>query len=130
MRKILVIDSSFDNRENFAEMLELSQYDVLTSPDYITGLRQAVDFKPDVILCDSNGLNGCPCVNLQIIKSNPSASHIPLVITSTNCSSNYKMKCLERGADSFLLKPFSMDKMVAHINEILASCKSFQMGAA
>ena len=129
--KILVIDSSLENRENFAEMLELYQCDVLTSSDYLNGIREAINFKPDVIICDSNGLNECPNISsINFIKSNPTVSHVPLIITSTNSSAAYRMKCLERGAIDFLLKPFSMDAMVEHISEIVASYRACQMGAA
>jgi DNA-binding response OmpR family regulator len=129
--KILVIESSFEIRENFAEMLELYQCDVLTSSDCISGLKEAIDFRPDVIICDSNGLNGCPYISsLSFIKSNPSTSHIPLIITSTNDTVHYKMKCLERGAESFLLKPFSMDVLIAGVYEIIASSRGYQIGAA
>ena len=50
--KILLIEDDMTVRENTAEILELSDYQVQTASDGIKGVEEAKNFKPDIIVCD------------------------------------------------------------------------------
>lgn len=52
MKTILVIEDNNEVRENIAEILELSNYRVLTAPEGKTGVETALKEKPDLIVCD------------------------------------------------------------------------------
>ena len=52
MKTVLLIEDNDDIRENMAEILELSNYKVVTAPDGKKGIEQAVSQKPDIIVCD------------------------------------------------------------------------------
>ena len=52
MKKVLLIEDDTVLRENTAELLELSDYEVLTAANGKIGLDRAKETKPDIIICD------------------------------------------------------------------------------
>jgi len=52
MKKILVIEDNQMVRENLAEVLELSNYEVVTAENGKIGVEKAQSENPDLILCD------------------------------------------------------------------------------
>ena len=52
MKKILIIEDNEEVRENTAEILELSDYQVLTAANGKEGVAIALNEKPDLIVCD------------------------------------------------------------------------------
>src|SRR5689334_19087096 len=60
---------------------------------------------PDIILSDLNmpGKNGYDIITE--IKSNPSYTHIPVIVTSTSSTKTIIEKCLHMGAADYVIKP-------------------------
>ena len=52
MKKVLVIEDQGEVRENICEILELTGYDVRDAPNGKIGCSEAVQWQPDLILCD------------------------------------------------------------------------------
>ena len=52
MKKILLIEDNDDIRNNTAELLELSSYKVITAENGKVGVEKALEFLPDLIICD------------------------------------------------------------------------------
>ena len=52
MRKILLIEDDVVLRENTSELLELSNYEVVTAPNGKIGVEIAKKTLPDIIVCD------------------------------------------------------------------------------
>ena len=52
MKTILLIEDNEEIRENMGEILELSNYKVLTAADGKEGVALAIQNKPDLIVCD------------------------------------------------------------------------------
>jgi CRP/FNR family cyclic AMP-dependent transcriptional regulator len=52
MKKNLIIEDNFEIRENFAEILELEGYEVITASNGKVGAEKAFTEKPDLIFCD------------------------------------------------------------------------------
>lgn len=52
MKKVLLIEDNTEIRENMSEILELSGYRVTTAADGMQGVNEAINIKPDVIVCD------------------------------------------------------------------------------
>jgi len=51
-KKILVIEDNPEVRENIAEILELSNYEVHTAENGKEGVETALQTTPDLIICD------------------------------------------------------------------------------
>jgi CheY-like chemotaxis protein len=52
MKKIRVIEDNKEVRENIAEILELSDFEVLQAGDGKAGVAMALKESPDLIICD------------------------------------------------------------------------------
>jgi len=52
MKKILLIEDNEDICNNTAEILELSNYTVITAENGKTGVEKAILEQPDLIICD------------------------------------------------------------------------------
>lgn len=104
--KIVIIEDSEDIRENTAELLELSGYDVITASDGLEGVRLIKSQLPDLIICDimMPHLDGFGV--LQVLSQSPELSKIPFIFLTAKTDRSDLRKGMELGADDFLTKPF------------------------
>jgi CRP/FNR family transcriptional regulator, cyclic AMP receptor protein len=79
MRTILLIEDNQDIRENMAEILEMSNYKVLTAPDGKEGVALAIEHKPDLVVCDimMPVLDGYGVIHM--LQKNDDTSNIPFI---------------------------------------------------
>lgn len=106
MKKILLIEDNLEVRENTAEILELSGYDVVTAENGKIGVRLAKQETPDLVICDimMPELDGYGV--LRILNQNPETATIPFVFLTAKAEKSDFRKGMNLGADDYLTKPF------------------------
>lgn len=106
MKKILVIEDNLEVRENLAEILELSGYEVFTAENGKVGVQAARSNKPDLILCDvmMPELDGFGV--LRILDQTPLTADIPFVFLTAKAEKDDFRKGMNLGADDYITKPF------------------------
>jgi len=106
MKKILLIEDNNDVRENTAEILSLSNYNVLTAKNGKEGVEFALKDKPDLIICDimMPVLDGYGV--LHLLSKNTETSTIPFIFLTAKAERSELRKGMEMGADDYLTKPF------------------------
>ncbi len=106
MSKILVIEDNAEVRENLAEILELSDYDVVTAENGKAGVEKALIEKPDLILCDvmMPELDGFGV--LRILEKRAATSQIPFIFLTAKAEKTDFRKGMNLGADDYITKPF------------------------
>jgi len=106
MKKILLIEDNKDMRENTAEILELSNYSVMTAKNGKEGLELATKEKPDLIICDimMPVLDGYGV--LHMLSKKPDTAGIPLIFLTAKAERSDFRKGMEMGADDYVTKPF------------------------
>lgn len=106
MKTILVIEDNNDVRENIAEILELSQFNVLTAENGKIGVRIAQEQQPDLIICDvmMPELDGFGV--LHILSQNAATAKIPFIFLTAKADRTDFRKGMSLGADDYLTKPF------------------------
>lgn len=106
MKTILLIEDTPEMRENTAEILELSNYKVLTAENGKVGVEMAKEHKPDLIICDvmMPELDGFGV--LHILSKEPTTSSIPFVFLTAKAEKSDFRKGMNLGADDYLTKPF------------------------
>ncbi len=74
---------------------------------------------PHVIIADIEMpiMNGYEFIDQ--VRSSGFLNHIPMIMLSGNDSSDNRIRCLEAGADDYLIKPFNPRELAARINGIL-----------
>ncbi len=105
-QKILVIEDTDDVRENIAELLMLSDYEVETAVNGREGVKKAQTNIPDLIICDimMPELDGYGV--LRILSRNAATLSIPFIFLTAKAEKTDFRKGLRLGADDYLTKPF------------------------
>src|SRR6266516_2514934 len=120
MPKILVIDDEEAFRTSLMAILEHQGFEVLQAASGATGVQLARAHLPDVILCDVNMTGVGGNLTLYALRRDPQIASIPFVLMSGYMSSGETPPGIERGADGFLSKPFSIEKLLTTIHGCLS----------
>jgi len=120
MRKVLLIEDDSVLRENTAELLELSNYEVITASNGKKGVMAAKAYLPNVIVCDimMPELDGYGV--LKQLGKNEATMHIPFIFLSAKTEKEDVRKGMNLGADDYLTKPFEEIDLINAIESRLA----------
>src|SRR5947199_5172460 len=117
MSRILIIEDELPMRTALKDCLESEGYRILTAADGESGLRRAIDEKPDLILLDimMPRLDGfAVCAELRRL-SNP----VPILMLTAKGQVEDRVHGLDAGADDYLVKPFSTEELLARVRALL-----------
>lgn len=111
MKRILVVDDEDGIRQLLRDALELEGYSVDTAESGIKAV-ELLKNSPDLILLDINlpdmdGLRIC-----QAIRGYVSA---PILFLTARTGEQDRIRGLKAGGDDYILKPFSMEELLARI---------------
>lgn len=106
MKKILLVEDNVEMRENTAEILELSNYEVITAANGKEGVEAAKKEYPDLIICDimMPELDGYGV--LRVLSKLPNTANIPFIFLTAKTEKEDFRKGMRMGADDYLTKPF------------------------
>lgn len=119
MRTILVIEDNEDIRENVAEILGLSGYNVLQAPNGKEGVDMAQKNLPDLIICDimMPGVDGYGV--LHILHKEAATQNIPFIFLTSKSERSDFRAAMEMGADDYITKPFAGNELLNAIESRL-----------
>ncbi|RIB01091.1 hypothetical protein C2G38_2256356 [Gigaspora rosea] len=113
--QILLVDDNNDMRDFLADLLK--EFDVFRACDGQDAIRVLKKLKklPDLILSDvmMPNINGYEL--LDLLRSNVKTQLIPVILLSARASENSKVEGLDKGADDYLVKPFSAQELLTRI---------------
>ena len=120
IEKVLLIEDDAVLRENTAELLELSEYEVLKAANGKIGVDMAIIHIPDIIVCDimMPELDGYSV--LEILSKNKITKYIPFIFLSAKTEPQEVRKGMNLGADDYITKPFSEDDLISAIESRIA----------
>ncbi|MEO1437884.1 MAG: response regulator [Bacteroidota bacterium] len=120
MKKILLIEDNPDVRENTAEILDLSGYEVMTAENGREGVKIALQHLPDLIICDIM----MPVMDgygvLKILSKNTKTTGIPFIFLTAKAEKSDFRKGMSLGADDYITKPFDDTELIDAIETRLA----------
>src|ERR1041384_1063686 len=117
MSRILIIEDEAPMRTALADLLASENYRVLTAADGESGLKRALEEKPDLILLDimMPRLDGyAVCAELRRLE-NP----VPVLMLTAKGQVEDRVTGLDAGADDYLVKPFSTEELLARVRALL-----------
>jgi two-component system KDP operon response regulator KdpE len=114
--RILVVDDDPGILRAVRRSLEGQGYDVATADCGREAIEAASHFRPEIILLDLvlpdvSGIEVCVAVRTE--------SDVPIIVLSAVGDDVQKVEALDRGADDYLTKPFSMEELLARIRVAL-----------
>src|ERR1700743_1971256 len=114
-------------------VIEDDQYMQLILNEYLNKLYSVENFNsaidgltylqngnlPDLIISDLNtpGINGFELITQ--LKASSFFNHVPIIIVSGEDSSDKRIKCLNLGADDYIVKPFNPAELEARVRVVL-----------
>lgn len=109
---ILIIDDNRDIREMVGELLR-ADYNIITAVNGADGVKKAVKYVPDLVICDvmMPVLDGLECC--RRLKAEQVTSHIPVLMLTACSMDEQRVQGYDNGADGYLSKPFSADVLKA-----------------
>ena len=119
MRRILLIEDNDEIRENTAEILELANYKVDTAANGKIGVEKALEWVPDLIICDimMPVLDGYGV--LHLLHKNETLKNVPFIFLTAKSERGDFRKGMEMGADDYITKPFSDIELLTAIESRL-----------
>lgn len=117
MKTVLLIEDNLDVRETTMEILELAGFKVVAANNGKEGIIEAVNSKPDIILCDilMPELNGYEVI--KQLKNNPETASIPFIYVTASGEKNEVKLAMAMGANGYIRKPFESSELVSAINQ-------------
>lgn len=115
---VLVIDDNQDIRDYVRSVLQ-DEYNIIEAANGQEGIRMAMKYVPDVIICDvmMPVMDGMECC--RRLKSELQTSHIPVMMLTAYAVDEQKIKGYECGADSYISKPFSARLLTVRLRNLI-----------
>lgn len=111
---ILVADDNADMRQYLVRLLA-ERYEVQSVPDGQAALDAIRVRQPELVLTDvmMPHLDGFGL--LRELRSDPSTRTIPIIVLSARAGEESRVEGMEKGADDYLIKPFSARELLARV---------------
>ena len=116
MKKILVIDDAEFILESTSTLLTFEGYEVVTAEDGVQGVEAAFKHHPDLILCDINMPNKDGYEVVEDIRQSEELNTVPFIFLTAFTEKQNMRQGMEKGADDFLVKPYTREELLAAIN--------------
>lgn len=109
---ILVVDDEDQIRKMLSIFLSTSDYNIEESKSGQQALRMSTSVKPDLIVLDL----GLPDMDgKELIGQIRQWSQVPIIVLSARSMDEEVVAALDKGADDYVIKPFSADVLMARI---------------
>ncbi|TPR48541.1 DNA-binding response regulator [Apilactobacillus micheneri] len=124
MNKVFIIEDDKDILNLLNINLYKWKYEINIVKHWDNLLEDIMDFHADIILCDIN----LPVKNgFYWIKELRKYTKIPIIVISVDSINNNVMHAVELGADDYIMKPFSINVLVAKIKALLKRDNALKM---
>ena len=95
--------------------LKMNDYRFITAVRGNEAIMLSASHKPDIIILDL----GLPDIDgVEVIEHIRTWSDVPIIIVSARSEERDKITALDKGADDYLTKPFSVDELLARLRVI------------
>ncbi|MFH1826664.1 MAG: response regulator [bacterium] len=119
MKKILIIEDTQEFSLMIQLHLEKAGYETELAFDGETGLKKALELKPDLIILDLklpvlDGFKVC-----ERLKASPEHKNIPIIMLTVRDSKFEKETGLALGASAYMTKPYDPKELIRTIKELV-----------
>ena len=119
MTKILVVDDSNSIRDMLSFTLKSAGFTTVEAEDGLDGLSKAKLGGFDLVISDVNMPNMDGIQFCTALRQLPAFKFTPILMLTTESSTDMKMKGKAAGATGWLVKPFNPDKLLATIKRVV-----------
>jgi two-component system KDP operon response regulator KdpE len=109
---ILVVDDDPSIRQTLSRELSLAGYDTVAAADGLEGKALFEERRPDLVITD---LAMPRADGLAVISAVRQLDRTPVIVLSVRGEEEDKVRALDRGADDYVTKPFSLRELLARV---------------
>jgi two-component system alkaline phosphatase synthesis response regulator PhoP len=118
-KRVLIVEDDPDIAKLIVNYLAREGFAVATAPHGASGLKQARENPPDLLVLDLmlpeiDGLEVC-----KALRGSPGTSALPILMLTAKGEESDRIVGLELGADDYVTKPFSPKELVARVKALL-----------
>jgi two-component system, OmpR family, response regulator MprA len=114
--RILIIEDDEGILRVLRRALSYEGYQVETALDGESGLSQARNWRPDILILDLMlpGMDG-----LEVTQRLRTEGNVPILMLTAKDTINDRVFGLDAGADDYMTKPFELDELLARVRALL-----------
>ncbi len=109
---ILVVDDDPSIRQTLSRELALAGYDTIAAADGLEGKALFEERRPDLVITD---LAMPRADGMAVISAVRQMDRTPVIVLSVRGEEEDKVRALDRGADDYVTKPFSLRELLARV---------------
>jgi DNA-binding response OmpR family regulator len=114
--ELLVVEDDERIRSALIRALRERGHSVSSAGTALSGLRQAVEERPDLVVLDL----GLPDLDgHELLRMLRAVSAVPVIVATARDDDDSVVRALNSGADDYVLKPFRADQLEARIRAVL-----------
>src|SRR5579863_2842497 len=116
---LVVEDSPMMRQLLVLALSRVKNLQVVEADDGVDGLRKLATGKFDIILTDINMpiMDGLKLV--KRIRTDATHKDVPIIVITTEASSEDRMRALQLGANAYITKPIQASQVIAKVRELL-----------
>jgi DNA-binding response OmpR family regulator len=118
-RVALVVEDNPPERERTAGWLRLAGFQVETAVDYRAAVAALVSVRPDIICCDLSLPRESGFDLVEHVRRTPGIEWIPILVMTERHSPEDMAHAEEVGANAYLKKPFSRERLDKYVTALL-----------
>jgi DNA-binding response OmpR family regulator len=116
MPQVLIVEDDDQIRTSLVRALSEHGHAVASAPSAMSGLRQAVEDRPHVVVLDL----GLPDLDgREVLHMLRAVSKVPVIVATARDDEEEIVRVLDSGADDYLIKPFGAAQLEARIRAVL-----------
>lgn len=114
--RVLVVEDDLEIRRAVTRALGDRGHAVSSAPTGLSGLQQAIEERPDIVLLDL----GLPDIDgLQVLTMLRAVADTPVIVVTARDDDPWVVRSLDAGADDYIIKPFAPDLLDARLRAVL-----------
>ncbi|MBZ5507994.1 MAG: response regulator transcription factor [Acidobacteriia bacterium] len=110
--RILVVDDEPQITRTLRMSLSMHGYEIHVANDGEAGLEAFETSKPDLVITD---LSMPKMTGIELCEHIRDRSQVPIIVLSVRGEDKHKVEALDKGADDYVTKPFSISELLARI---------------
>ena len=116
-RRVLVVDDEDNVTHLVSSALRFDGFETYTADNGSEALARVAEMNPDLVVLDvmMPGMDGLGV--LQNLRA--AGSHVPVIFLTARDSASDRIVGLRSGADDYVVKPFSIEELLARVHAVL-----------
>jgi two-component system OmpR family response regulator len=116
-RRVLVVDDEENVTHLVSSALRFDGFETMTADSGTSALAKIVEYDPDLVVLDvmMPGRDGLGV--LQDLRA--AGSQVPVIFLTARDTSGDRVSGLRAGADDYVVKPFSIEELLARVHAVL-----------